>query len=178
MWKLDARIFGSFEWSSTVSRCLEANSRSSNMGTRNAPQFRQYVSLFVLIVFLAFVFAGVRKHSLTNEPSYDTVRERNEHPGFFAEHGLTRLNISVEHYPSPGECRIWFLDLPANVQSPSGNCKHLLSVIPAGAWLIRRSKNPVNHASVTVYDTKKPGEVAVAIGVFNIDTDNLIYEVR
>jgi hypothetical protein len=147
------------------------------MGMRNALQRGQYLSLFVLILLLVFLFADVREHGLRGETSYDTLRERNG-PGFFAEHGLTRLNISEEHYPSPGQCRIWFLDLPANVQSPAGDCRQLLSVIPAGAWMIRRSKHPVNQASVTVFDSKKPGEVAVALGVFNIDTDTLVYELR
>jgi len=178
MWKLDARIFGSFEESAPVSSFFDANNRAGNMGMRYALERRQYFSVFVLIVVLTIVFVGVRKQDLTDEPSYDTARERNDRPGFFAEHGLTRLNIAVEHYPPPGECRIWFLDIPAKVQSPAGDCKQLLKVIPAGAWLIHRSKKPANHASVIVYDPKKPGEVAVAVGVFNIDTETLIYEVR
>ena len=148
---------------------LEANDRAGDRGLQSALH-----ALLALIASL-IVFAGV---SLTSEPLYDKGLERNERLGFFTEHGLTRLNISVGHYPPPGECRIWFLDVSANLQSPAGDCKELVSRMPAGAWLIRRWKHDVNHAHITVYDSKRPGEVAVAVGLFDLATGSLVFELK
>ena len=135
-------------------------------------------ALFVPIISLAFlIVVGVSRHGLFDEIRYD-IAGTSDRPGYFPEHGLTKLDISIEQYPGPGECRIWFRDLPADVQPPAGACKELASRMPAGAWLIRRRNDDVNHAQVTVYDTRRPGEVAVAVGVFDVGTGSLLRELR
>ena len=133
---------------------------------------RDYLALFVLIISIGSAVAAVsngrwERYGLGSERALS---------GYFLQHHVTRLDISPEHYPSPGKCRIWFFKLPADVQPPAGDCKDLARRIPAGAWLIRHPNDGVDRVQVTIYDPRKPGEAAIAVGVFDMNNGNLLQE--
>ena len=141
---------------------------------RRALTRRDYLALFVLIISIGSAVAAV------SNGRWERYGLGSEHEralsGYFLEHHVTRLDISPEHYPSPGKCRIWFFKLPADVQPPAGDCKDLARRIPAGAWLIRHPNDGVDRVQVTIYDPRKPGETAIAVGVFDMHNGNLLRE--
>lgn len=90
---------------------------------------------------------------------------------YFHERGYTRLDISKGHYPSPGECRVWYPDRPPGQQPPPVRCG---SGAPAGAWLIEHPQDlPPDHVQVTVYEPHRPGVVR-AVGEFDIGSGLLV----
>ena len=90
---------------------------------------------------------------------------------YFKTHGYTKLNIPPGHYPSPGECRVWFPGRPPGQQPASGRCERLQYSVPPGAWLIRRPSN--DHVHVQVYDDRRPNTVLV-VGEFAFSTGVLL----
>lgn len=141
---------------------------------RRALTRRDHLALFVLIISMGSAVAAVS--NIGRWERYGGNGEHGHAPGYFLQHRVTRLDISPEHYPSPGKCRIWFFKLPADVQPPAGDCKDLARRIPAGAWLIRHPNDGVDRVQVTIYDPRKPGETAIAVGVFDMNNGNLLQE--
>jgi hypothetical protein len=48
-----------------------------------------------------------------------------------------QFRVSEGHMPRPGECRIWYPDVPPAKQSPPGRCIDLERQVPSGAILVR-----------------------------------------
>jgi hypothetical protein len=48
-----------------------------------------------------------------------------------------RFRVSEGHMPRPGECRIWYPNVPPGNQSPPGRCIELERQVPPGAILVR-----------------------------------------
>ena len=48
-----------------------------------------------------------------------------------------QFRVSEGHMPRPGECRIWYPDVPPEQQSPPGRCINLERRVPPGAILVR-----------------------------------------
>src|SRR5688572_9154312 len=48
-----------------------------------------------------------------------------------------QFRVSEGHMPRPGECRIWYPDVPPGQQSPPGRCVELERQVPSGAILVR-----------------------------------------
>ncbi len=106
--------------------------------------------------------------------SYSEEYGRNsEGESYFHQHGYDRLNIPKGHYPSPGECRIWYPDKPAGHQPPPGKCSELRSQVPPGAWLIRHPEDEAERVHVMVYDERRPDTVRVT-GEFDTRTGGFI----
>lgn len=101
----------------------------------------------------------------------------DEQGSYFHQHGYTRLDIPKGHYPSPGECRIWYPDRPAGQQPPPVKCSQLKGQVPPGAWLIQHPDNDPKHVNISVYDKQRPGSIVIT-GEFEIDTGKFIRELR
>ncbi len=85
------------------------------------------------------------------------------------------LHIPKGHLPPPGSCRIWYPDRPPGHQPPPGDCGILAHRVPAGAWLISRSRQEQKYLRVSVYDQARPGIVLV-IRVFESATGRFVRE--
>ena len=48
-----------------------------------------------------------------------------------------QFRVSEGHMPRPGECRIWYPNVPPHKQSPPGRCIDLERQVPHGAILVR-----------------------------------------
>ena len=48
-----------------------------------------------------------------------------------------QFRVSEGHMPRPGECRVWYPDVPPDRQSPPGRCIELERQVPPGAILVR-----------------------------------------
>jgi hypothetical protein len=105
-------------------------------------------------------------------------RQNDGQGSYFQRHGYGRLNIPEGHYPSPGECRIWFPDRPAGQQKPPGNYHELERRVPPGAWLIHHPEDDPGHLQVAVCDEYSPDEhrrsEIRAVGEFEIGSGKFV----
>jgi len=72
-----------------------------------------------------------------------------------------RLGLAPEHLPPPGQCRIWRPGAPPVAQDPPGRCGPLAERVPAGGWLVHRSRFDPSRVDVTLYaqDVARPHRV-------------------
>lgn len=80
---------------------------------------------------------------------------------YFHKHGHTRLGLSPNQYPPPGECRVWF---PGKHQPALFNCG---MVPPPGAWVLHRPRRNPGQVRVRVYDPQRPNAM-LSIGEFDL----------
>jgi hypothetical protein len=84
------------------------------------------------------------------------------------------FKIPPGHLPPPGQCRIWYPGNPSGQQPPCAKCSKLSRVVPAGAYLISRTRKEPEILQVTHF------EYGVEIGVkyFHASTGRFIAEER
>ena len=133
---------------------------------------RRFSTLMTLVIF-AFVcssaFAGEGKDEsgkgTENGPhfSYTENVKKDKSESFFQRLGHTQLRIPAEHYPPPGECRIWYPDRPAEQQPLRLGCRE----VPPRAWVLQCPKEKLGFAHVIVYDPEQEDRIYV-IGEFDI----------
>jgi hypothetical protein len=87
---------------------------------------------------------------------------------WFHDHGYSRLKIPARYYPAPGQCRLWYPDLPAWRQpAAQWNC----GPAPRGAWVIHRPRNDARHVNIVVnepdyYGSQLIGEFDIGSGTY------------
>jgi hypothetical protein len=135
------------------------------------PKLLMFCAAFIMCC-LSITFADEGKDESgkgRESKSYEQCRHDGGGSSYFHRHGYTHLNIPKGHYPSPGECRIWYPNRPAGHQPPPGKCSRLRSQVPPGAWLIRHPEDKSDHVLVDVYDKRRPGLILVT-GEFEMGT--------
>jgi hypothetical protein len=95
----------------------------------------------------------------------ENVKSKDDSDSYFQRLGYTQLHIPANHYPPPGECRIWYPDRPAEQQPLRLGC----SQVPPGAWIIQHPKEKTGFAHVIVLDPGQADSIYV-IGEFNISS--------
>jgi hypothetical protein len=87
------------------------------------------------------------------------------------------LDIPPGHLPELGQCRLWIPGRPPGQQPrpKSRTCDGIVSVAPAGSWIIDRPRATPQLVFVRVVDERRAG-VLVRIRVFDIDTKRLVRE--
>jgi hypothetical protein len=75
---------------------------------------------------------------------------------------VATLDIEQRYMPKPGECRVWMPGVAAGEQDgPAGDCDQLADQVPLNGWLVFRPKGGKQDTKVSVYDSRRPGVVAV-----------------
>ena len=78
--------------------------------------------------------------------------------------------------PKPGECRVWIPGVASgNQEGPAGDCDELASQVPLDGWLVFRPKGGKKDVKVSVYESQRPGVVAV-IRYYEAMTGELVLE--
>jgi hypothetical protein len=87
------------------------------------------------------------------------------------------LGIPPGHLPELGECRVWIPRLPPGLQPKpkSRACDGIVSVAPAGSWIIDRPRAAPKLVYVRLVDERRAG-VVIRIRVFDIDSKRLVRE--
>ena len=87
------------------------------------------------------------------------------------------LNIPPRHLPELGECRVWIPRLPPGQQPrpKSRSCDGIVSVAPAGSWIIDRPRAEPKLVFVRLVDERRAG-VLIRIRVFDIESKRLVRE--
>jgi hypothetical protein len=93
--------------------------------------------------------------------------------------GSLTLDIPPGHLPEIGECRVWIPGVPPGRQArpKSRSCDGIVSVAPAGSWVIDRPRAEPKLVYVRIVDSRRAG-VLVLIRVFDLDTKRLLREVN
>lgn len=99
------------------------------------------------------------------------VKETKAPPG----HVARRLGIPPGHLPRPGECRIWYPGVPPGRQPRPGSCGRLARQLPAGAWLIERSREHPELVRVSECHTKRP-DMIVAVRIYEVSSGRYVRE--
>lgn len=91
--------------------------------------------------------------------------------------GNLTFNIPPGHVPELGECRVWIPRLPPGQQPKpkSRSCNGIVSVAPAGSWIIDRPSAQPKLVYVRLIDERRAG-VVVRIRVFDLDSKRLVRE--
>ena len=66
--------------------------------------------------------------------------------------------VPFKFIPSPGKCRVWYPDRPADQQSPSEKCLEITGDVPPGAWLVYGGPK-IKTYRIEEYDPQRPGVV-------------------
>ncbi len=87
------------------------------------------------------------------------------------------LAIPPGHLPALGECRVWIPRLPPGVQPKpkSRSCDGIVSIAPAGSWIIDRPRAEPKLVYVRLVDERRAG-VLILIRVFDIESRRLVRE--
>ena len=86
-----------------------------------------------------------------------------------------KLGIPPGHLPAPGKCRVWLPGVPPGRQPKAGSCGQMRDDVPAGAWLIERSKRNPDVVRVTESD-RRDADVIVAVRVYEIASGKCVSE--
>jgi hypothetical protein len=91
--------------------------------------------------------------------------------------GNLTFNIPPGHVPELGECRVWIPRLPPGQQPKpkSRSCDGIVSVAPAGSWIIDRPSAQPKLVYVRLIDERRAG-VVIRIRVFDLDSKRLLRE--
>jgi hypothetical protein len=73
--------------------------------------------------------------------------------------GRIPLAVQAEYFPRPGQCRVWFPDRPAAQQARPAGCSGISRRAPAGAWILRRTRNDPNVIFVDYIDADNGGVI-------------------
>lgn len=79
---------------------------------------------------------------------------------------VASLKIPPGHYPSPGQCRVWYPGRPPGHQPASIPCRFLDGDVPLGAWVLYRPAAEKKVVEVTAYHAEKP-EIVVWVRYFD-----------
>lgn len=77
-----------------------------------------------------------------------------------SDNSATLLGIAEEHLPPPGNCRVWYLDRPAEDQPKAQqNCERIQKRMPKGAILLYRPLVNSQFVEVCHFDESNRGIV-------------------
>ncbi|MCZ6918229.1 MAG: hypothetical protein O7I93_15755 [Gemmatimonadetes bacterium] len=83
--------------------------------------------------------------------------------------GQPPLSVEVRHFPRIGQCRVWMPGRADSQQARSRSCSGISREAPAGAWILRRSRNDPAVISVDYVDPRRGGAV-VKTSVYDATT--------
>ena len=113
------------------------------------------------------------KHERYEEKKHGRGDERGHKESYFRKHGHSRLHIPHEHYPPPGECRIWYPDRHRGHKPERINCG---MIPPQGAWLLHHPSKHQGYLNIKIYEGAmiSIGEFELRSGAFirDLDLDN------
>ena len=122
-------------------------------------------------VFAADALA--KPHKEEKHERYEEKKHKGKKESYFRKHGHSRLRIPHEHYPPPGECRIWYPDRHEGHRPERINCG---MIPPQGAWLLHHPRKHQGYLNIRIYEGPmiSIGEFELGSGAFirDLDSDN------
>ncbi len=73
--------------------------------------------------------------------------------------GRIPLSVDAGYFPRPGQCRVWLPDRPAAQQARVTGCNGISRRAPAGAWILRHTRNDPDVIFVDYIDADNGGVV-------------------
>jgi hypothetical protein len=73
--------------------------------------------------------------------------------------GRVPLEVDLGYFPRAGQCRVWLPQRPAGQQARPSGCNGIARRAPAGAWILRRTRNEPDVIFVDYIDADNGGVV-------------------
>ncbi len=87
------------------------------------------------------------------------------------------MSVDAGYLPRAGQCRVWLPDRPAAQQARVTGCNGISRRAPAGAWILRRTRNDPNVIFVDYIDTDNGG-VVVKTSLYDAATGQFLRDER